>query len=39
MGIAISLTCDMDKLVIVHDSNRIAVMDIVNKKIHDWTRR
>ncbi len=30
---------DQDKLVIAYDSNKILVLDLLNKRIHDWSRR
>ena len=30
---------DLDKLVVAYDSNRIAVFDLNNKRLHDWTKQ
>ena len=30
---------DLDKLVVAYDSNRVAVFDLNNKRLHDWTKQ
>lgn len=30
---------DQDKLVVCYDSNKVQVFDLLNKKIHDWSKR
>lgn len=30
---------DQDKLVVCYDSNQIAVFDLLNHKMHDWSKR
>jgi hypothetical protein len=30
---------DQDKLVVAYDSNKIVVFDLLNHRLHDWSRR
>jgi hypothetical protein len=30
---------DHDKLVVCYDSNHVQVFDLLNKRLHDWSRR
>jgi hypothetical protein len=30
---------DQDKLIIAYDTNKILVLDLLNKRIHDWSRK
>ena len=38
MGLPLCITSDMDKLTLVYDSNKIALFDLINRRLHDWTR-
>lgn len=38
-GIPLAITSDHEKIIVVYDSNRIAVFDTLNKRLHDWTKR
>lgn len=37
-GIPLSVTSDFDKVVVAYDSNKIAVFDSLNLKLHAWTK-
>jgi hypothetical protein len=37
MGRPLAVTSDMDKLVIAYDSNKILVLDTINRKLHQWS--
>lgn len=37
VGRPLALHQDMDKLVIAYDSNRIAVLDTINRRLHQWS--
>ena len=30
---------DQDKLILAYDSNKILVLDLLNKRIHDWSKK
>ena len=30
---------DQDKLILAYDSNKLLVLDLLNKRIHDWSKR
>lgn len=36
-GLPLAVHSDMDKLVIAYDSNKLAVFDTINKRLHPWT--
>ena len=37
----IPLCChsDQDKLIVCYDSNKVVIYDILNKRIHDWSKK
>lgn len=39
MGIPLCVTSDMDKIVFVHDSNKISILDVVNRRLHPWMKQ
>ena len=36
-GVPLTMTSDMDKLIVAYDSNKVGVFDLVNKQLHSWT--
>lgn len=36
-GLALSLCSDMDKLLVVYDTNQIVVFDTINRKLNEWS--
>jgi transketolase len=36
-GLPLAIHSDMDKLIMAYDSNKIAVFDTINKRLHPWT--
>ena len=34
MGLPLCMTSDMDKLTMVYDSNKIALFDLINRRLH-----
>jgi len=39
MGRPLSLHADQDKLVVCYDTNQVTVFDLINKRVHDWSKR
>ena len=36
-GIPLTMTSDVDKLLVAYDSNKVGVFDLINKQLHPWT--
>ena len=36
-GLPLAMNSDEDKLVVAYDSNKMAVFDLLNKCLHEWT--
>lgn len=36
-GVPLAMTSDEDKLIVAYDSNKMAVFDLLNKCLHEWT--
>jgi hypothetical protein len=39
VGMPLCITSCADDLVIAYDSNKIVIFDLVNKKLHDWSKQ
>ena len=37
LGQPLEVLSDMDKLVLTYDSNKILVLDTINRKLHPWS--
>lgn len=37
-GTPLSMTSDLEKLLVAYDSNKMILFDLLNKRLHDWTR-
>ena len=37
-GMALCLASDVDKLLVVFDSNQLVLFDMLNQKLHDWSK-
>jgi hypothetical protein len=37
LGIPLAVLSDMDKLLLTYDSNKILVLDTINRKLHPWS--
>lgn len=38
-GTPLAMTSDLDKLLVAYDSNKIALFDLNNKCLHEWSRK
>ena len=38
-GVPLAITSDSDKVLLAYDSNKIAVFDTINMRLHDWTKK
>jgi hypothetical protein len=38
VGMPLCMTSDMDKLFVTFDSNKIVIFDLINRKLHDWSK-
>ena len=37
LGVPLAVLSDMDKLILTYDSNKILVLDTINRKLHPWS--
>lgn len=38
IGQPLCMKSDMDKMLIAYDSNKIVIFDLINRKLHDWSK-
>lgn len=38
-GTPLCVTSDLDKLLVVYDSNKITVFNLLNQRLHEWTKQ
>jgi hypothetical protein len=38
-GVPLAIASDSEKVIVAYDSNKIAIFDSINMKLHEWTRR
>ena len=38
-GTPICVTSDLEKLLVAYDSNKVAVFDLLNYRLHEWTKQ
>ena len=37
LGLPLSILSDMDKILMAYDSNKILILDSINRKLHPWS--
>lgn len=37
LGLPLSIFSDMDKILLAYDSNKILILDSINRKLHPWS--